>query len=128
MRTRKYTINIDLYGVIINLYISASPQKTKSRINGEKESLPENVSKDGDAEAFFLWNEPDDKEYDVIFHPSAGPYLISHEALHVTLAICSVCGITVNSDNDEPITYLHSHIVEEIDKRIRKKTAKINYI
>lgn len=121
MKTRKYTIEIPLYGVIINLYISNNPQKTKSRISGEKESLPEDANKDGTAEAFFLWNDPDDKEYDVIFHPSAGPYLISHEALHVTLAICSVCGIAVNADNDEPITYLHSHIVEEIDKRVRKK-------
>ncbi len=121
MRTRKYTINIELYGVIINLYVSENPQKTKSKISGEKDVIPEDPNRDGNAEAFFLCNDPDDKEYDVIFHHSAGPYLISHEALHVTLAICSACGITVSAENDEPITYLHSHIVEEIDKRIRGK-------
>lgn len=118
MRTRKYKINIELYGAIINLYVTDNPQRVKGNISGEKEIIYKDANKDGNADAFFLYNDPDNKEYDIILSPSAGPYLISHEALHVTLAIAGACGLMVSSENDEPITYLHSHIVDEIAKRI----------
>ena len=78
--------------------------------------IPEDPNKDGNAEAFFLCNDPDDKEYDVIFHHSAGPYLISHEALHVTLAICSACFMATILTGEHEI--LSVYLPDQFDHRL----------
>ncbi|ELP9742248.1 hypothetical protein R2C28_004536 [Salmonella enterica] len=39
---------------------------------------------------------------------------MAHEAMHVVLNICHRRGIIVDTNNQEPVTYLTGHIVSEI--------------
>lgn len=39
---------------------------------------------------------------------------MAHEAMHVVLNICHRRGIVVDTNNQEPVTYLTGHIVSEI--------------
>ncbi|MEG1123088.1 MAG: hypothetical protein RSE62_12890 [Citrobacter sp.] len=39
---------------------------------------------------------------------------MAHEAMHVVLNICHRRGIVVDTNNQEPVTYLTGHIVSEV--------------
>ncbi len=55
------------------------------------------------------------RDNNVVWLPAdCGIRTLAHEAMHVVLNICHRRGIVVDTDNQEPVTYLTGHIVSEI--------------
>ncbi|EBN3433179.1 hypothetical protein A7G67_22850 [Salmonella enterica subsp. enterica serovar Newport] len=51
---------------------------------------------------------------------------MAHEAMHVVLNICHSRGIIVDTNNQEPVTYLTGHIVSEILRAHNKLKERSN--
>lgn len=51
---------------------------------------------------------------------------MAHEAMHVVLNICHRRGIIVDTNNQEPVTYLTGHIVSEVLRAHNKLKEKAN--
>lgn len=118
-RDSHYEIKIDVYGAVINLWLTDSVFKSNKKF---KKKFGEEYDFDGkdDAGGIFIHSVPDDKKYYLILERTSSVYYVAHECLHVTFHILDTCGVEYDSQNHEAFTYLHGYIVEQVDKRLEK--------
>lgn len=117
MRTRKFNLNIDIYGASLTVMIAKDIEKARKSLFLKKdwEYSPE-IKEDPDYDAIFLFDEPDSRQYVIIFKPDASPGTIAHEVSHMVTKLLITCGVDI-INNDEPYAYLMGHLVDEIWER-----------
>lgn len=119
MRTKTSKIEVPIWGAEIKLVITSDPTSYKHRIGG-KEEREYDGDNDDIAEAWFLHDDPDTKNYILILEHNADGHLVVHESIHAALMILDTCGQNYSSKNDEALTYLASFIYEQIVKRLKR--------
>jgi len=118
-RDSHYEIKIDVYGAVINLWLTDSVFKSNKKFKKKFGAEYDFDGKD-DAGGIFIHSVPDDKKYYLILERTSSVYYVAHECLHVTFHILDTCGVEYDSQNHEAFTYLHGYIVEQVDKRLEK--------
>lgn len=120
MASKRSKIKIDPYEALLHLVISDNVEKTKKSLIKKKLFTLEDS---GEAEAWFIYDDPDEREYWIIIPTDATPGLIAHEVSHLVNKLLNTCGVSI--DNDEASAYLIGFLVDKIWSQLALARTKL---
>jgi hypothetical protein len=129
----KTKINVPLYDIKVNLYITDCPLHARDAIEKEFKGLELNIDKNTVGYGMSISHPNSGKVFNMILvidkktdHKKLNS-IIAHESLHLSYYICDYLGIIVDSNNHEAQAYImesiFSSIAENKDEFIKDMTA-----
>ncbi len=121
-RNRKYKIKINPYGAELTVILSSNPDRTAHKLeqNDKKVSQVNPVTLND----FFIYDNPDSKEYFLVFPLMPNADSIAHEAFHVVRKLLFTSDVKLTNASEESWAYLMGWVVGEITDKVTKANKR----
>jgi hypothetical protein len=121
MRTRKTSLELEVYSSQINIYYADSIVSCVETIR-KKYPLIEPSQEDEEGAGISFSDYPNyPGVYWIIITPGCSLREITHEAFHTTARLLHEHAVMFDVENDEPYSYLVSYLTETVYNFINKK-------
>lgn len=121
MEGKHFIIEVPLYGQEVQVFFECSYEYIRSKIS--EKSYRDVHDTMTSCEAVTISAEDED-EYIVCFHktyPNCSHGIVAHEFFHAAANICDLVGIPITVDNQEPVAYILSHLMDAFYAVIENK-------